>query len=61
MTDTPKAKRGFAAMSVEKRRAIAALGGKAVPPDKRSFATQEGLASSAGTKGGGTPRTTKAR
>lgn len=48
----PKALRGFAAMSPEKRRAIAAKGGAAVPPDKRSFSTTPGLAESAGTLGG---------
>lgn len=61
MTDAPKARRGFAAMSAEKRSAIAALGGKAVPAHKRSFATQDGLASSAGAAGGAAPRAAKAK
>lgn len=54
MTDQPKpkARRGFAAMNPEKRRAIAAKGGASVPADKRSFATKKGLAASAGSKGG---------
>ena len=29
--------RGFAALSPERRRELAALGGKSVPPEKRSF------------------------
>jgi general stress protein YciG len=44
--------RGFAAMDPEKRRLIAASGGAAVPAHKRSFYKREGLASSAGKKGG---------
>lgn len=48
---TPKP-RGFAAMSLEKRRAIAASGGRAVPADKRSFSTSRDLAAAAGAKGG---------
>lgn len=49
---TGKSKRGFASMSPERRREIAALGGAAVPADKRSFSQQRDLASSAGRKGG---------
>ncbi len=45
-------KRGFASMSVEQRQAIASMGGKAVPPEKRSFAQNKALAVSAGKKGG---------
>lgn len=52
MTPPPKKRRGFAAMDPEKRREIARKGGAAVPADKRSFATQEGLAARAGSKGG---------
>jgi general stress protein YciG len=48
-----KQKRGFAAMSPEKRRAIASLGGKSVPADKRAFALDPDLAKSAAHKGGG--------
>lgn len=44
--------RGFAAMSLEKRRAIAAMGGKAVSKEKRSFSRDPALAKSAGAKGG---------
>ena len=35
--DPPKKLRGFAAMTPEKRKAIAAVGGKSVPAEKRSF------------------------
>ncbi len=48
----PYGKRGFAGMSAEKRKAIATLGGKAVPADKRSFSQDRDLASSAGSAGG---------
>lgn len=51
-SNPPKSKRGFAAMDPAKQRAIAALGGAAVPASKRSFTTKPGLAKSAGTKGG---------
>ena len=52
MNDTPKAKRGLAAMSPEKRREIARLGGKAVPSDKRGFSNNPELARRAGAIGG---------
>jgi general stress protein YciG len=57
-TDTrSKSRRGFAAMSPEKRREIAAKGGAAVPPEKRSFSQNRDLAASAGRAGGSaTPR-----
>ena len=48
----PKAIRGFAAMSLEKRRAIARKGGASVPSEKRSFAKNRDLAVEAGRKGG---------
>lgn len=48
----PKSARGFAAMTAEKRTAIASKGGKSVPKEKRSFSMNRGLASSAGQKGG---------
>jgi len=51
-TPRPKAKRGFAAMSPEKRREIARLGGAAVPNEKRSFSQSHDLAAKAGRKGG---------
>lgn len=47
-----KSRRGFAAMSPEKRREIASKGGKSVDPQKRSFAQNRDLASTAGRKGG---------
>jgi general stress protein YciG len=52
-TDTQiKPKRGFAAMSPEKRREIAAKGGASVPAEKRSFSQNRDLAASAGRVGG---------
>lgn len=50
--DKPKARKGFAAMSVERRREIARMGGAAVLAKNRSFAKDRDLASSAGRKGG---------
>jgi general stress protein YciG len=47
----PKPK-GFAAMAPERQRELARQGGKAVPPEKRSFATNRDLAVAAGRKGG---------
>lgn len=52
MTDTPKAKRGFAAMSPEKQRAIASKGGKSVPAGKRAYSVNRELARSAGLTSG---------
>jgi general stress protein YciG len=51
-TTKPKARRGFAAMSVEARTAIARKGGAAVPADRRSYSQDRTLAASAGKKGG---------
>ena len=45
-------KRGFASISVEKRREIASKGGKSVPAEKRSFSQNRNLATEAGRKGG---------
>lgn len=50
MTDTVK--RGFAAMSPERQREIAAMGGRSVPKSKRTFRKNRALASTAGRKGG---------
>jgi general stress protein YciG len=47
-----KKPRGFAAMSPERRRAIAAKGGKGVPAHLRSFSKDVELARRAGQKGG---------
>lgn len=44
--------RGFASMDPEKRREIAAKGGRSVPVEKRSFSQNRELAVSAGRKGG---------
>ena len=44
--------RGFAAMTIEQRRAIASLGGRSVPAEKRSFSQNKELAAEAGRKGG---------
>lgn len=58
MTETkPKARRGFAAMDPETRRAIARKGGASVRPENRSFAKDRDLAARAGRKGGETSTT----
>ncbi len=62
MTDTStaatvKRKRGFGSMSPEKQRAIAAMGGKALSPEKRAFSRDKALAKAAGSKGGKSLRT----
>ena len=49
--NTPRP-RGFAAMSLEKRRAIAAKGGASVAPEQRTFSRNADLARSAGRLGG---------
>jgi general stress protein YciG len=54
--DKPKSRRGFAAMSPEKRKEIAAKGGASVPAEKRSYAKNRELAASAGRKGGESSR-----
>lgn len=51
MTETKKL-RGFAAMDPDRRREIAAKGGRSVPDDRRSFSQNRALAASAGAKGG---------
>jgi len=48
------AKRGFACMTPERRREIAARGGAAVPHEKRSFFKDRDLATAAGKVGGAT-------
>ena len=47
-----KAKRGFAAMTPERRREIARKGGLSVKPENRAFAQNRDLAVEAGRKGG---------
>jgi general stress protein YciG len=49
---TTKKRCGFAAMSPEKRRAIAAKGGASVAPANRSFSKDRDLAATAGRAGG---------
>lgn len=48
---TPKP-RGFAALSPERRKEIARMGGKSIAPDKRAFSQNRELASRAGKVGG---------
>ena len=50
--ETPRAMRGFAAMTLERRLEIARKGGASVPSEKRSFARNRDLAVTAGRKGG---------
>jgi general stress protein YciG len=45
-------RRGFGSLSPERRKEIAALGGRSVPEEKRSFAQNRDLAREAGRKGG---------
>eukprot|EP01041_Mallomonas_annulata_P036665 gene36665-biopygen28687 len=52
VSETPRAKRGFAAMTLERRLEIARKGGASVPGEKRSFALNRDLAVTAGRKGG---------
>ena len=49
---TQTSKRGFAAMSPDRRREIARKGGESVPNEKRSFSQNRELAAAAGRKGG---------
>jgi general stress protein YciG len=44
--------RGFASMDEDKRREIAAKGGRSVPDEERSFSKDRELAAEAGRKGG---------
>lgn len=52
----PKALRGFAALSPERRKEIASMGGSSTPPEKRSFSLNKDLAAAAGAAGGRAPR-----
>lgn len=52
MPKSGKSNRGFASMDEDKQREIASKGGKAVPPEERSFSKDRSLASEAGRKGG---------
>lgn len=51
-----KLRRGFAAMSREKLMEISAKGGRACPPEKRTFAADPSVAADAGRIGGKTRR-----
>lgn len=51
-SEKPRAIRGFAAMTLERRLEIARKGGASVPSEKRSFARNRDLAVTAGRKGG---------
>jgi uncharacterized protein len=50
--EQPKKKRGFASMSLDRRREIASMGGRSTPDANRSFSRRRDLASEAGRKGG---------
>ena len=52
MEKKEKRKRGLACLSPERRREIASMGGKSVPPEKRAFARNAALAAEAGRIGG---------
>ena len=45
--EPPKRKRGLAALSPERRRAIAAMGGRSVPAEKRAFSQDPQFAAKA--------------
>lgn len=49
---TGKQRRGFAAMTPERRREIAAKGGASIPAEKRQFSRDPAMAREAGRKGG---------
>ena len=51
-TDRLTPKRGFAAISIERQREIASMGGKAVADDKRTFSKDPTFAAEAGKMGG---------
>jgi general stress protein YciG len=51
MNEQPKL-RGFAAMSPDRRREIARLGGRSIPAEKRYYARNREAAAKAGQKGG---------
>lgn len=55
----PKSKRGFASMSKERVREIAAKGGRSVPNELRAFSVNKELAISSGKKGGSRKRKNK--
>ena len=56
MTDAPKQRRGFAAMTPERRKEIAAMGGRSGAPENRTFSKDRAHAAAAGAKGGSAKR-----
>jgi general stress protein YciG len=58
-SEKPKSKRGFAAMSPERQREIASMGGKAVPNASRAYSRDPALAAKSGRKGGQAVRAEK--
>jgi general stress protein YciG len=52
MTASKGVGRGFASLPPERRKIVAAMGGRAVPPRSRTFFTDRALAARAGQKGG---------
>lgn len=59
MTDEPKKLRGFAKLSPDRRREIAAKCGMSVEPQERAFSKDRSLAARAGRTGGGISRVRK--
>lgn len=52
-TDAPKkSNRGFASMTLERRKEVASKGGKSVKGQNRAFSRDRALAQAAGRKGG---------
>lgn len=51
-TPNGNSRKGFGSMTPERRREIAAMGGKSVPAGRRSFSLDPDLAAQAGRKGG---------
>ncbi len=57
MTDEkPKRRGGFASMTPERRREVAAKGGSSVKPENRTFSKDRDAAANAGRKGGAISR-----
>lgn len=52
-------RRGFASLPPDRRKEMARIGGRAVPPEKRSFALDRSLAREAGKRGGMKSRSNK--
>jgi uncharacterized protein len=52
LKERPKKRRGFACLSLQRRREIASMGGRSIPDANRAFSKQRDLAREAGRKGG---------